>query len=375
MTALWNYILLVEMALKITDREYVWAQRDQTLRPHFLRIQELYAEQGIDESGDFSERLLAQVKKLGDRFSDRPQRQLTGGELTELLFKGDIRSLDDAVGAYLEQKDEVWLLIDNLDKGWPTRGASADDILILRSLLEATRKIQRQLERRRVAFHCLVFLRNDIFDLLVAETPDKGKDTAIVLDWDDVEVFKKILEARVGGSVPGIRSFDEAWNAIAEPHVGTQSSFSYVVERTLMRPRDLLRFVRRCIEVAMNRGHDRVSSDDIRKAEESYSEDMLKETQFELRDVYTRHVDPLYEFLGCSVNLSKAEALGLVKNDEKLLELLVWFGVLGVQEPRQAEARFGYEVRYNVAKLMAPAMQNKGFFVIHPAFRRALECR
>ena len=193
------------MALKITDREYVWAQRDQTLRPHFLRIQELYSEQKIDESGDFSERLLAQVKKLGDRFSDRPQRQLTGGELTELLFKGDIRSLDDAVGAYLEQKDEVWLLIDNLDKGWPTRGASADDILILRSLLEATRKIQRQLERRGVAFHCLVFLRNDIFELLVAETPDKGKDTAIVLDWDDVEAFKKILEARVGGSVPGIR--------------------------------------------------------------------------------------------------------------------------------------------------------------------------
>jgi hypothetical protein len=43
----------------------------------------------------------------------------------------------------------VWLLVDNLDKGWPTRGTTSEDILIVRSLLDATRKLQRQLGRSR----------------------------------------------------------------------------------------------------------------------------------------------------------------------------------------------------------------------------------
>lgn len=266
------------------------------------------------------------------------------------------------------------MLIDNLDKGWPTRGASREDILILRSLLGATRKLQRQLERRSVAFHCLVFLRNDIHDLLVAETPDKGKDTAIVLDWDDAEAFKRIVYNRVSGTLTEKASFLEAWQAIADVQIGARDSFSYLVERTLMRPRDLLRFVRRCIEVAVNRGHERITSDDMLKAEESYSEDMLLETQFELRDVYRENADPFYKFLGCNVYISSGEVLERANGDEKLVELLVWFGFLGVKEPRQLEPRFSYEVRYNVAKLLAPVKENKAVFVIHPAFRRALEC-
>jgi hypothetical protein len=57
-----------------------------------------------------------------------------------------------------------------------------------------------------------------------------------------------------------------------------------------------------------------------------------------------------------------------------LLELLVWFGFLGVQEQRQSEPTFSYQVRYNVAKLLAPTSQGKAVFVIHPAFRKALGC-
>ena len=287
---------------------------------------------------------------------------------------GDIRVLDDVVSAYLENKKQVWLLIDNLDKGWPTRGASQEDILILRALLEATRKLQRQLERRSVGFHCLVFLRNDIYELLVSETPDKGKDTPIVLDWDDIEVFKAIVRSRVALTLPEAQSFQDAWGAIADVAVGMQDSFAYISERTLMRPRDLLRFIRRCVEVAVNRKHDRISAEDLLKAEESYSEDLLLETQFELRDVYRRQADPLYEFLGCNTYLSKVDVMQRVKDDEKLIELLVWFGFLGVQEVKSNEPKFSYEVRYNIPKLLAPVEQGRATFVVHPAFRRALSC-
>jgi hypothetical protein len=374
LTALWNYLLLAEIALKITDLEYTWAQRDQNLWASFRTLQATYEAQNIDDRGDFSERLLVQVELLSEKFAPHRGESLSASRLTELLFKDNIRLLDDAVGDYLSHKEEVWLLIDNLDKGWPTRGATAEDILILRTLLGATRLLQRQLEKRRVAFKCLVFLRNDIYELLVAETPDKGKDTPIVLDWDDVEVFRSIILSRVAATLRGVQSFDEAWASIAEPYVGTQDSFIYIVQRTLMRPRDLLRFVNRAIQIAVNRRKTRVSAEDILKAEESYSEDILLETQFELQDVYRARVEPLYEFLGCPVTMSREEVLERLKGDEKLLDLLVWFGILGVQEMRQSDPRFSYEVRYNVGKLLTPISQGKGFFVVHPAFRRALEC-
>jgi hypothetical protein len=372
-TALWTYLLLVELAIKILDVEQRYARRNPSVLPLYERVREVYESLGIDDTGDFSERLLLQIERMSRSFEAREGESLSEAALTETLFRDSIRTLGDAISAFLETKEEVWVLIDNLDKGWPTQGASAEDILVLRTLLEATRKLQRQLEDRGVAFHCLVFLRNDIHDLLVRHTPDKGKDTPIVLDWDDIEIFKRIVFTRVAARLPAAQSFMDAWAAIAEVQIGAQDSFSYIAERTLMRPRDLLKFIRRCIEVAVNRRHDRLTSDDILKAEESYSNDLLIETQFELADIYRHHVDPLYEFLGCPVQMSKDEVLVRAKEDVKLLELLLWFGFLGTQDGRHAEPVFSYQVRYNVPKLLASVQQGASL-VIHPAFRTALGC-
>ena len=382
LTAFWNYILLCEMAQKIRDYDYSWAQRDPERRARFERLVDVYTQQVPAEVGDFSERLLRQVDLLTERFSGLAGPEpLTGGALTEILFKGDIRSLYDALSPYLEEKDSVWVLVDNLDKGWPTRGTRSADILILRTLLEATRKIQRELEQREVEFHSLVFLRNDIHEHLIQETADRGKETAISVDWDDSEVFKEIIRRRVATSTGYDEPFDQMWSKIVEAHVGTRESFGYVVDRTLMRPRDLLMFLHAAIGVAVNRGHERVTEDDLLKAEEGYSEDMLLNTAWELRDVYPDMINLLYVFDKCPTRLSREKALSLIgeagiKNGPptEVLELLVWFGFLGVQTLDE-DPQFAYHVRYNIAKLLAPLERGKADLVINPAFRRALSCK
>ena len=320
------------------------------------------------------DRLVARYEKLGSTLDDR--------EITRILFSEDIHRLNDVIAMYLEEKEEVWLLIDNLDKGWPTRGASPEDILILRTLLEATRKIQRQLERKGVNFHCLVFLRNDIYEHLVQETPDKGKDTAITLDWSDDYLFQEVFRRRVVASGLLTGSFSEVWPNIFEPNVGMRDSFSYVIERTLMRPRDFLTFIHRAIEVAINRGHDRVYQDDLLQAEKWYSEDILRTTAFELKDIYSEEPDFLYVFLGSKISLSKREVLNLLSESalpedrlEEALDLLVWFGFLGVQTRGSDSTNYAYQIRYDMPKLMRPIERGIAFFVIHPAFRSALECQ
>jgi hypothetical protein len=380
LTAFWSYILLCEIAQKIRDTDYTWAQRDEGRRRRFEALMEVYARQPSADAGDFSERLLKQVDALNERFARQGISTITSsGQLTEVLFRGAIRDLEDVIAPYLEEKEDVWVLVDNLDKGWPTLGATPADVLIIRALLEATRKLQQQLEQRQVGFHVLVCLRNDIYDLLVKATPDKGKDTAIVLAWDDSELFKQVMAQRIRSNIKVSGSFLELWGLVFDSHVGAQDSFSYMLDRTLMRPRDLLNFVKRATEVAINRGRDRVGQDDIVTAERTYSEDILLATSFELRDIYPDYTDLLYVFLGVPNRLSSEEVGRLLSEasvpegtHQDVISALVWFGFLGVAESALAEPEFAYQVRYNIEKLLTPVRRGRGQYVIHPAFRQAL---
>jgi hypothetical protein len=236
------------------------------------------------------------------------------------------------------------------------------------------------MEKRGVELHCLVFLRNDIYDHLIHELSDRGKDTSIVLDWPDPEVFKQLVVERLKATDEFEGDFEDMWPQIFASHVGVQESFSYMLDHTLMRPRDLLNLIHRGIEVAVNRGHKRVEEEDIRQAVRVYSEDLLYETSFELRDVFPGVPDPLYVFLGAPHILGEDELkrrlaeAGIEGGQiEDAVLLLVWFGFLGVQEARQDEPRYSYHVRYNVDKLLASARLHGGSFVVHPGFRGALE--
>ena len=254
--------------------------------------------------------------------------------------------------------------------------------MILRTLLEACRKLQKQLSHPKVDFHLLLFLRNDIFEHLVLETPDKGKDSVIGLDYDDEEIFKEIVYQRLRSSTKLPGNFDSLWASVFDTHIGTYDSFKYIIERTLMRPRDLLNFLRAAVEVAINRGHDRVKQEDILKAEEVYSEDILLSVSFEIRDVFPKTSNPLYGFIGCETSMDTQKVFSILKHAgfeerdlEKVLKLLIWFGFLGVQANARENSQFAYQVRHNIDKLLILGRQKSALFVIHRAFRKALECQ
>jgi hypothetical protein len=127
--------------------------------------------------------------------------------------------------------------------------------------------------------------------------------------------------------------------------------------------------------VAINRGHDRVLEVDLQKAEETYSEDMLLNTAFELRDTHPDLLNVLYAFNRAPNRLRVTTLLAESKSAvtaDTMIGLLVWFGVLGVQEFGQDEPVFAYHVRYNVEKLLVLIYRGRAMFVIHPAFYKAL---
>ena len=379
LTAFWTYILLCELCRNVIDRDFSWAQRDPERYRLFDTLRELFESLMPNDTGDFSERLLRQVDRLVARFD--ALTEFTSARITEVLFMTEIPRLEKVVADYLAHKSEVWMLIDNLDKGWPTRGASPEDILIIRTLLDATRKIQQQLERHGVAMHSLVFLRNDIYDLLVRQTSDRDKDTAVIVDWDDPEVFKELVLQRIKTATGLSGSFDDVWSAAFERNVGTQDSFTYVAERTLMRPRDLIRFLRKAVEVAVNRGHQRVQADDLTTAESTYSEELLLSINYEVGDVSPRYRDLLYSFIGCRNVMQVSEANDLISaavgdtDCESALQSLIWFGFFGVLDRDSGEQQFAYDTGYNLAKLRVVLSTSRAQLVVHPAFRTSLGCQ
>jgi hypothetical protein len=344
----------------------------------YSKIEELYTQYGLSDQDDLSERIASELERLDERYRNFADVK-TAPRLTELIFRGDIRSLQDAVTEYLIYKRPVWLLIDNLDKGWPTRGTTSSDILVIRGLLDAARKVQSHLAQKGVEFRCLVFLRTDIYDHLVLETADKAKDTAIRLDWVDPVPFKDIVLARIQASTDTEDDFRVVWSNLFDSHVGLQDSFTYILDRTLMRPRDLLMFLRRAVEIAVNRGHTKVFKEDILEAEKVYSEDIFLMTSFEIADTHLEYQDVLYYFQGCQGVLSSTDLDTLLaRNDigvEKrapLIDLLLWFSFLGVATGDPDDARYSYNVGYNLRHLTEPIERGRGRFVVHPAFRSAL---
>ena len=379
--AFWTFLLSAEVAHKVLNdpRELRIAERDPERFERYSALESAFLAHGLASGEDLPQRLLRQVDRLADRVGTAaPIGART--DLAELVYGGDIRTLNDAVAEYLvHEKRQVWLLIDNLDKSWATRGSTTEDMLIVRGLLDATVTLERQLAKRDVQFRPLVFIRPDIYQHLVGETPDRGKDTTINLDWDDPEIFREILIRRISVSTGLQGDFLSIWQQLVVPTIGSEDTFSYMLERTLMRPRDLLMFIQRCVEVAINRGHDQVGAEDLRQAEHGYSEDMLLGLSYEIDDTRPHLADAVYGFYATPSHMTREQALALLakaglpaEHRDDALSHLLWSGFLGVAPAGGEEAQYAYGVRFNVRRLEHSLATGAGRAVVHPAFRAAL---
>lgn len=211
---------------------------------------------------------------------------LSSAQLSELIYRHDIRKLRTVVGNYLVGKDMVLILIDNIDKGWDAGGVTSDDLMVIRTLIEAMRKLERSLGKGGVEFHSLVFLRNDVFELLVDETPDRGKEGKVVIDWGNREVLKQLIGARIKDSTKSASNRAGLnWNDICVPWIDEIDSLDWLLDRCMMRPRYLIDLADRCLGYAVTLQRETIDSDALKEGWRTFSLDVVANTNFELRDI------------------------------------------------------------------------------------------
>jgi len=386
-SAFWEYVLLLEICNKILQNDRILHTRDHTLFKPYQRLALLYGKDEIIEEADFSERMLGLVTRIttefDDRYAEKEKHYLSVGQVNELIYKHDIPKLRDELANYLQWKESVWVLFDNIDKGWPTRGLTQADTIILRALLDSTRKTERFFRKNQIPFVTIIFLRNDVYELLVDESPDRGKESKASLDWTDPDGLREVLRRRlVYNGLSSAISFFDAWHLICVSHIEGEESSQYLIDRSLMRPRNFLTLVNYCKSNAVNLQRSKIIDEDIRKACSMYSADIGNEIGLEIRDVFPEAEDILYYFIGAPSNITLRQVRDyLIKSPvppefhDRLIEILLWFGFLGVRVKRQAETgiedTFIYDVYYDMKKLkrLGDNFQNdKMEFRIHVAF-------
>lgn len=389
-TAFWEYLLMLEICYKLLEGDKTIYLRNHLLFKPYQQLAATYASDEFIAEGDFAERMLQLTQRIAKDFSqqrgdDTAKKRLTTGEITQILHRHDVKELLHQLVDYLQNKDALWILFDNLDKGWPAHGISHEDVLSLRSLLDAMGKLQREFRHRQIPTTGVIFIRNDVYENLVQSIPDRGKISHILIDWADPSLLLEILRRRfLHSGIEGDPLFDDIWRQICVTHIEGQYSADYLIDRCLMRPRSLIEFLKFCKSHAVNLGHKRIEVDDIKQGEETYSTQMVNDISYEMQDVFPAAANALYEFIECPAEMNEdqlKQVLNRISTDantqEKIFELLLWYGVLGFQRAR-GEFTFIYSVRYDMRRLRA-LLQSRGndgvTYIINPAFWSGLEVK
>jgi hypothetical protein len=392
-TAFWEYLLFLELCYKLLEKDQQIHLHNHVLRPKYLVLQELYRSDSFVSEGDFAERLLRLLEIIEERFqtqdSGRRNAMLTRAELTAFLYQHDIERLRSAIIDYLEHKGAVWVLFDNIDKGWSAHGVDESDLVNLRCLIEALRKLTRDFRKSEIECHGVVFIRNDVYEILIEGTPDRGKLNRVSLDWSDTDLLREMLRRRflysLGLSPNDQLNFDTLWHNFSVSHLmdGSEAS-EYLVSRCLMRPRSLLDFLYFCKSHAVNVGHNKIEDADIKKGEESYSTELVNGISLEIQDILPCAQHSLFAFVECDSIIDRNELIErmarivhTLEDREKLFDLLLWYGFIGVVRGNLEET-FIYSVNYDARKLKAiidNLPQHDRIFVINAAFHKGLEIK
>ena len=385
--SLWKFLIFSELALSVST--------EIANRPPYL--ERTTAEQAfidfVDERRDsfvpsFSERLDKAVTGLfgvGDIPTSSEQRV----KISELLHSGDIVRLREHLGAVLENRDKVAILLDNLDESWsPSHDIDRLSELLL-GLLRVSRDLSNELlqqDHRRKAVNCAVtvFLRSDIFSLIQPQTAEQDKLPVERLYWDG-DMLLNLLNQRLVFASNITGKPEEIWEKFFPGEVVGLPTSQFITSTVLLRPRDIIFLVATAISLAVNRGSETVTQNDFLEARKRYSDFVFKSVLAEDDPRKGKLESILFEFAGAPKTITseditvRLEKAGVEVFDyEFYIDLLCDINFLGV---RTVNGEFRYSkdenerrtLREIARRLPLEEGKNSSMYEINVAFHQVLQ--
>ena len=341
-SAFWEYIVLLEIANKLLEKDAKRAKFDSRIMEKFDRLLSAYNSRVDTGSGDFSERLTRLADRIVERFNaERPDESISSGKLLEIVYGAEIRSLREEIFSYLRIKGIVFFLFDNIDRFWTQAGFDSTDALIIVGLIEGLQELKKRFRRADIEFDWTTFIRSDVFEFVVKGMADYGKVPVASVEWNDVDLITAMFQARVmRGFADRSVTWKSVWDVITVSSVRNKPVLEFLIEASLMRPRYLIRLFETARRRAVTLHRDRIEEDDYVRALEELGWQVLEDVSRELTDIVPSAEDLLFEItsLGArsSLNDLRAQIAARVPADmiEAVIDILIWAGCVGVDGPK-----------------------------------------
>lgn len=178
---------------------------------------------------------------------------------------------------FTDPQKRVYVLIDRLDENWVE-----DDLRykLIRALIETIRKF-----RKIKSVKIIITLRTDLLNRVLEKTRDSGfqreKYTSLFLTigWKK-DQLKDLLDKRVNLLLKHKYTNGEVlFDDIFPSKIDKVPSIDYLLDRTLLRPRDAIIFVNECLKEAQ--GKAEITGSIIKVAEKAYSINRLESLTYE----------------------------------------------------------------------------------------------
>lgn len=226
-----------------------------------------------------------------------------------------IREMNSAIenlNALMDNKQKnFYIIIDDLDVDW---APSNIQYKLIHSLIDSIKSF-RKLRNVKV----IASLRSDVYERAISASsgdgsqPEKYDGICVHVKWK-AEDLREMLDRRISFMYKRQYTRDHVkFSDLFPEKVRGASAFDYIVDRTLLRPRDLLAFVNLILDKAAGTTH--VTPRQIQEVESEYSRKRRDALVYEWRSVH-RKIETYIQLL--TDQTGKVDVKDLAKRDALL---------------------------------------------------------
>lgn len=304
-TAAWKYLMyVIAMKTYIQDSSTVVKSH---ARPIYDYVRKNH--KGYDQQSNW-EILINYIKRIEGIKVGTYEAGIKTRQLQELYKLEDINNLLPDL-KQLTQRKPIIFLVDELDKGWD---ASEEAQAFIGGLFQASVTLNQLSDK----FKVIISLRKELYDNipLLYEDYQKYNDMFEVIEWNKDNLFELITKRiSYSLSLSKDKNNNEKWNTVFAKDVHGESSFDYILNRTLNRPRELIQFCIDSKERAVEIRSDKIDINAIVTSEVKYSDKRTKDIAMEYKFQYPNLLSVFELFRGKQSVISRVDLEKLIQNN------------------------------------------------------------
>ena len=390
----WKYLILITLSKVLLNWDNSQPWSDEALDP-LTKVERFvvdsYGSRDPDVTQVFAPNKTLKLKGgLGINvagFSANLNAERLPVEHLPLVIQEVNKTLLGAICATMNPANDYYVCFDQLDLRFDPDDANYRDRLV--GLLLAARDVNKEVRDAGRRMSCLVFLRDDIYQGLRFEDKNKLTENHMSrIEWDTRDgshTLKALMEKRIASllDVPE----EGAWEVVfdeAQEMRGRQSKYQHMIDRTFLRPRDMIKYCNETLLAHNGRPEsgDLIDNRDVAAARQPYSEYLLSE----LEDEIFKHVPEYQQYMELlktldaldfelgdfeSVCQQRSNTVPHGKDALSILRELFEFSVVGFyQAGGQGYGGSGYVWKYQNPRARFNEAATR--FKVHPGFREVL---